>query len=58
MAPIEDPEVDEEVPETDDILLPMNEVTVWIDPLDATQVGFQHIFWAEEHPQLLTFNCF
>jgi len=30
--------VDEEIPDTDDIILPINEVTVWIDPLDATQV--------------------
>ena len=32
-----DPEVDKIISDADDVLVPMDEVDVWIDPLDATQ---------------------
>ena len=32
-----DPDVDKIISDADDVLVPMDEVDVWIDPLDATQ---------------------
>lgn len=37
LVPTSDTEIDEEIPDSDNIILPANEVSVWIDPLDATQ---------------------
>ncbi len=36
-APLNDPEIDKVVPDEDDVFLPIEDVDVWIDPLDATQ---------------------
>ncbi len=36
-APERNPEVDEIVPDSDDMAVPLDEIDVWIDPLDATQ---------------------
>jgi hypothetical protein len=34
-----DADVDDIVPDSDDFVVPLSEVDVWIDPLDATQVS-------------------
>ena len=36
-----DAEVDEVIPEKDDERIDINDIDIWIDPLDATQVGAQ-----------------
>ena len=38
-----DAEVDEVIPEKDDERIDINDIDIWIDPLDATQVGAQLI---------------
>ena len=34
---LEDPDVNKIVPDDSDVIVPIDEIDVWIDPLDATQ---------------------
>ena len=42
-----DTEVDEVIPEKDDERIDINDIDIWIDPLDATQVSVSLTFARE-----------
>ena len=59
-APDRLPEVDEVIPQDEDVAVDAADIDVWIDPLDATQVPFKvtpkTIFFLEFHCSKVWFS--
>ena len=52
-AEFTDPEVDDVIADMEDVYVPLDEVDVWIDPLDATQVSFTQYTECNDSVELL-----